>query len=82
MTVILIDLGGGPIADAVAYYRSVGAGDFFLYAADKGFRVAREYEVLSLGTTVVVDPRGIVTFRDSGPSSTELLTSEIGKALT
>lgn len=82
MTLIVIDVGGGPIGEAVAYYRSVGAEDFFLYAADKGFRVARAYEVLSLGTTIVIDPRGFVTFRDSGPSSTETLTREIGRALT
>lgn len=82
MTVIVIDVGGGPIADAVAYYRSVGAGASFLYAADEGFRVARQYEVLSLGTTIVIDPRGIVTFRDSGPSAADVLTREIGRALT
>lgn len=79
---IVIDVGGGAIADAVTYYRSVGAGDSFLYAADRDFRVAREYKVLSLGTTVVIDPRGIVTFRDSGPSSTDILMREIGSALS
>lgn len=80
MTVMVIDVGGGPIADAVEYYRSVGAGRSFLYAADEGFRVVREYRVLSLGTTVIVDPRGIVTFRDAGPTPLDILEREVGRA--
>lgn len=80
VTVLLVDVGGGPAQEAVAYYRSLGGGDF-LYAADKGFKVATEYKVFALGTTVIVDPRGIVSFLDSGPTPTDILDREIRKAL-
>lgn len=78
--VLVIDVGGGPIRDAVAFYRSVG-GQGLLYAEDTGFRVAKEYRVLSLGTTLILDPSGVVTFRDSGPTPTDVLEREIGNAV-
>lgn len=80
VVVLVIDVSGGPVEDAVAYYHSVGGGDY-LYAADKGFRVAKEYGVLALGTTVIVDPAGIVSYLDSGPTPPDTLEREIGKAL-
>lgn len=80
LTVLVIDVGGGPIEEAVDYYRSVGGGDY-LYAADKGFQVAKEYEVIALGTTLILDPGGIVTFRDEVPTLPDVLEREIGRAL-
>lgn len=77
---MVIDIGGGPVGEAVSYYRSVGGGDY-PYAEDQGFRVARDYKVLGLGTTVILDQRGVVTFRDSGPTPTAILEREIGRAL-
>lgn len=75
-----MDVGGGPIQDAVAFYRSVG-GQGLLYAEDTQFRVAKKYRVLSLGTTLIIDPSGVVMFRDSGPTPADVLEREIGRAL-
>jgi peroxiredoxin len=79
VAVVLIDVSGGRVD--VPYYRSVGGGDF-LYAADVGFRVAKRYEVLALGTSVIVGPDGIVTYVDSGPTTAEVFDRELGKALS
>lgn len=78
--VLVVDIGGGAKDEALAYYRSVGGGDH-LYAMDQAFRVATQYEVFSLGTTVIVDRTGVITFRDAGPTPADLLAQEIRRAL-
>lgn len=78
---MVVDVGGGPIENAVDYYRSVGGGEY-LYAADEGFRVADAYGVRALGTTVVIGPSGEVSFRDDGVTQSGALLEEIEKALT
>lgn len=81
VTVLVVDVGGGPIEEAVRYFRSVGGGDY-LYAADPGFRVATSYEVLALGTTVIVDDEGIVRYVDSEPTSADVMSREVRGALS
>jgi peroxiredoxin len=80
VTVLLVDLSGGPIREAAAYYRSLGGGGF-LYAGDRNFRVATRYGVFALGTTVVVDPQGIVRFLDVQATSPDRLLREVRRAL-
>lgn len=65
---LVIDIGGLSPQQAAEYYRGLGGGDL-LYGEDRGFRVGQAYEVIDLSTTVVIDPRGVVTFRDSGFTS-------------
>jgi AhpC/TSA family len=57
VAVLVVDLGGGPLDQAVAYYPSVGGGAY-LYGTDPAFRLAKQYQMVALGTTVIVDPTG------------------------
>ncbi len=68
VVVLVVDIGGLSPQQAAEYYRGLGGGDL-LYGEDRGFRVGQAYEVIDLSTTVVIDPRGVVTFRDSGFTS-------------
>ena len=78
--VLVVDLGGGPLDQAAAYYRSLGGADY-RYATDPGFRVAKQYQVVALDTTVIVDPAGTVTFRDEVPTSPATLARALRKAV-
>jgi alkyl hydroperoxide reductase subunit AhpC len=78
--VLVVDLGGGPLNQAAAYYRSLGGADY-LYATDPGFRVAQQYRVVALDTTVIVDPAGTVTFRDEVSTSPATLARALQKAV-
>lgn len=78
--VLVLDVGGGSPEAAVDYYRSVGGGDY-LYAMDRGFRVAQSYEVFTLGATVIVNPVGVVSFRDPATTPADVLEREVREAL-
>jgi len=80
VAVLVVDLSGGPIDQAVAYYRSVGGGAY-LYGTDPAFRLAKQYQVVALGTTVIVDPTGTVAFRDEVTTPPAVLERSLQKAL-
>lgn len=80
VAVLVVDVGGLSPGQAAEYYRGLGGGDL-LYGADRGFRVAQAYEVIELTSTFVIDPEGVVTFRDSGFTPLETLRSEVRETL-
>lgn len=79
--VLVIDIGGLSPEELVPYYRGQLGGANHLYATDRGFEVGEAYQALSLGTTVVIDASGTITYRDSSTTRAEVLLSEIRKAL-
>lgn len=79
---LLIDIGGVSAEEVIDYYRGELGGGDHLYAVDEGFRVARLYDVLALGTTVIVDRAGVLSYRDAGVTSAAILEREVRKALT
>lgn len=80
VAVLVVDVGGLSPEQAANYYRGLGGGDL-LYGEDRGFRVAQAYEVIELTSTFVIDPEGVVTFRDSGFTTWETLRSEVRQTL-
>lgn len=80
VVVLVVDVGAITPEQAAEYYRSLGGGDL-AYGEDRRFRVAQAYAVIELSTTLVIDPEGLVTFRDSGFTPWETLRSEVGELL-
>ena len=64
----------------VTFWKGIGAGEV-LWAQDTDGSTVRAYQLFALGTEVVVDRNGAVTFRSNGPTGYEKLRSEIRKAL-
>ena len=62
------------------FWKSIGAGDV-VWAQDSQRVTPREYEIIALGTEVIVDRQGTVTFRSDGPVGYERLEAEIEKVL-
>ncbi len=51
------------------------------WAHDISGSAVRTYNVQTLGTTVIIDRRGQVMYRDDGPTSYTILRAEIEKLL-
>ena len=53
--------------------------DDVLWAQDKNGATVKDYQLLSLGTEVIIDRQGSVSFRRDGPAGYDKLKSEIEK---
>lgn len=62
------------------YWHSKGAADV-AWANDVGGQMVKSFEVTSLGTTIIIDRQGLISYRDSGATPYEVLRSEIEKTL-
>jgi len=62
-----------------AFWKSLGAGDV-VWAQDSGQAVTA-FNVQALGTTIVVDRKGRVVYRDAGATPYETLRRAVLKAL-
>ena len=57
-----------------------GAADV-IWATDSGQQVARLLQVTTLGTTIVIDRRGHVSYRDGGATPYKILLAQVGNVL-
>ena len=62
------------------YWHSKGAKDVS-WVNDVGQQMLKSFEVTSLGTTIIIDRQGLVSYRDAGPTPYEVLRIEIEKTL-
>ena len=69
-----------PMADWVRFWKSKGAGDV-LWAQDTTGSAVSAYQLLVVGTEVIVDRNGGIAFRSDGPAGLKRLRSEIEKSL-
>ena len=63
------------------YWKSKDADDVTWAQADVEGEVLRQFRVLSLGTTVMIDREGRIAYRDDGATSYEVLLAEVKKIL-
>jgi len=69
-----------PLLEWELFWKNTGAGDV-LWAQDTGPSTPKKYQLVALGTEVLVDRQGFVAFRRDGAAGYEKLKSEIEKAL-
>ena len=62
------------------FWRSLGADDV-LWATDADQGLVRLYQVLSLGTTIIIDRQGHVSYRDGGATPYEVLYRQVKELL-
>ena len=62
------------------FWKTTGAGDVIL-AQDTDGSTAQDYQLVALGTEVIVDRDGLVAFRSDGPAGYERLRSAVDQAL-
>ena len=69
-----------PVEDWRDYWRSKGAEDV-AWANDVGEQMIKKFKVTSLGTTIIIDRQGRISYRDGGATSYEVLRAQNEKAL-
>ena len=62
------------------FWKSKNAADV-TWATDPKGELLRRFEVYSLGTTIIIDRQGHVSYRDGGATSYEVLRDEVQKIL-
>ncbi len=70
-----------PVEDWRDYWRSKGAEDV-AWANDMDEQMIKLFKVTSLGTTIIIDRQGRVSYRDAGATPYDVLRTEIEKALS
>ncbi len=62
------------------FWRSKGAEDV-TWANDSSQTLIRLFRVTSLGTTIIIDRQGRISYRDGGATPYEVLKTQVEKAL-
>ncbi len=62
------------------YWYSKGATEVS-WANDVDQRLVKSFQVTSLGTTIIIDRQGRISYRDAGATPYDVLRTEIEKAL-
>ena len=63
------------------YWRSKDADDVTWAQADTDGELLRRFRVLSLGTTIIIDREGQISYRDDGATPYAVLKAEVLKVL-
>ena len=58
------------------FWRSLGADDV-LWATDADQGLVRLYQVLTLGTTIIIDRQGNIAYRDNGATPYDVLYRQV-----
>ena len=69
-----------PVEDWRDYWRSKDAEDV-AWANDEGQEMFKSFAVTSLGTTIIIDRKGRISYRDAGATPYDVLRAEIEKTL-
>ncbi len=69
-----------PVEDWRAFWHSKGAGDVF-WANDVDQEMLKSFNVTRVGTTIIIDRQGQVSYRDAGATPYDVLRTEIEKTL-
>ena len=59
------------------YWKSKDAGDVTWAQADAEGELIRQFRVLSLGTTIIIDREGQISYRDDGATPYEILKTKV-----
>jgi alkyl hydroperoxide reductase subunit AhpC len=62
------------------YWHSKGAADVS-WANDLDQQMIKSFQVTRLGTTIIIDRQGRISYRDNGPTPYDVLRTEIEKTL-
>ena len=68
------------IKDWKQFWKSKNAGDV-TWATDLDGRLVRLFKVYSLGTTIIIDRRGLISYRDAGATPHHVLLAKVKEVL-
>ena len=65
------------IEDWEEYWKSKDADDVTWAQADAKGELLKQFRVLSLGTTIIIDQHGLISYRDDGATPYEILRANV-----
>lgn len=77
LNVIIIDIDSSSTPELVEQFKQAANGDALTWAFDLDFKVASSYQVNALDTTLILDEKGIIVYRDQVPTSYNTLKSAL-----
>ena len=82
MQVVAINIGTQfyTLGDWREFWNAVGGGEV-LWAQDNGGAATSAFQVIALGTTIIVDRQGQITYRDAGATPYKKLKEEVNRVL-
>ena len=82
MQVVAINIGTQffSLGDWREFWNAVGGGEV-LWAQDNSGAATSAFQVVALGTTIIIDRQGQIRYRDAGATSYEKLREEVGRVL-
>ena len=81
VSIVVLDVDPTSSPEALAQFKANAGNPEYIWAFDQGQEVIVGYQIPSLDTTIIVDPNGIVSYRDTYPTPYKTLKealSEIG----
>jgi peroxiredoxin len=81
LNVIAIDVDASSTPELLSQFKHAANDGAFTWAFDSGFKVASSYEVSYLDTTLILDAKGVIVYRDQTPSTYDTLKGELEKLI-
>lgn len=81
INVIALDVDASSTAESLEQFKQAAGNGVYVWAFDPDFEVASSYQVNALDTTLILDAKGIIVYRDQVPSTYDALKSELEKLL-
>lgn len=73
VSIIALDVDPTSSPKALEQYKANAGNPDYIWAIDVSQEVVRTYQISSLGTTLILDANGVVTYRDASPTPYETL---------
>ncbi|MBX3037356.1 MAG: TlpA family protein disulfide reductase [Anaerolineales bacterium] len=81
INIIALDIDASSTAESLEQFKQAAGNGVYVWAFDPDFEVASSYQVNALDTTLILDAKGIIVYRDQVPSTYDALKSELEKLL-
>ncbi|WP_322800062.1 TlpA disulfide reductase family protein [Thermoflexus sp.] len=81
VVIVALDVDPTSTPEALMAFREAAGSPDYVWAFDRENAVALAYRVTRLDTTVIIDPRGRIVFRDEIPTSYETLAAQVARIL-
>ena len=81
INIIALDIDASSTAEGLEQFKQAADNGMYVWAFDPAFEVASSYQVNALDTTLILDAKGVIVYRDQVPSAYDTLKGELEKLL-
>lgn len=82
INIIALDIDASSTVESLQQFKQAADNGAYVWAFDPDFEVASSYQVNALDTTLILDAKGVIVYRDQVPSTYGTLKGELEKLLS